>query len=227
MVLLLRKPKPPQPCRIHLLAPNTLSYDLINNGGPFSAGQEITLVLGADNTLCISGQSLGNPVFRNGNQAEAIWKDETNGFELAVSNFNGSFNEVNVGGANFSPFYGQLTGSKTSDSTTCGSGSGSGNGPNGNGAAPEITATMNAIFAAAESKLATIFPPGQATQIQDQYVYRFYPSTGVYLAFADSKVYLLGGQFGGAIVEAGTLQFVLDTLESYPAPGTGTGSVDL
>lgn len=194
----------------------TLSYDLINNGGPFTAGQEVTLVLHADNTLCIAGQSLSNPVFRNGNQVEAIWKDEANGYEIAVSNFTGSFNEVNITGSNFSPFYGQLSGSKTSDSTTCG-----GNG--GGGSAPEVTANMNAIFAAAESKLAAIFPPGQQTQFQDQYVYRYYPNTGVYLAFADNNVYLLGGQFGGAIVSVGSIQFVLNELESLPDPGTGSG----
>ncbi len=164
----------------------TLSYDLINNGGPFTAGQEVTLVLHADNTLCIAGQLLSNPVFRNGNQVEAIWKDEASGYEIAVSNFTGSFNEVNVTGSNFSPFYGQLSGSKTSDSTTCGA-----NG--GGGSNPQVTTNMNAIFAAAESKLAAIFPPGQQTQFQDQYVYRYYPNTGVYLAFADNNVYLLGG----------------------------------
>lgn len=213
-----------------LVGTYTLSYDLINTGGPFSAGQEVTLVIAADNTLCISGQSLGNPVFRSGNQVEGIWKDESSGFELAVSSFSGgAFNEVNVTGPNFSPFYGQLSGSKTSDATTCGSGSDSGNGNSDGGATPEVTANMNAIFAAAESKLAAIFPPGQQTRFQDQYVYRYYPSSGVYLAFADNSVYLLGGQFGGAIVNAGSIQFVLDTLESYPNPGTGTGggSVDL
>jgi len=180
----------------------------------------VTLVLGADNSLCINGQTLNNPVFRNGNQVEAIWKDETNGFEVAVSNFTGSFNEVNVTGANFSPFYGQLGGSKTSDSTTCGAGSGNGSGGAGT---PEVTANMNAIFAAAESKLPAIFSPGQQTQFQDQYVYRFYPNTGVYLAFADGSVFLLGGEFGQAVVNAGSIQFVLDTLESYPASGTGAG----
>lgn len=202
----------------------TLTYDLINNGGPFAANQEVTLVLGADNTLCIDGQSLSNPVFRGGNQVEAIWKDEANGFELAVSNFTGEFNEVNVTGPNFSPFYGQLSGSKTSDSKACGdSSNGSG------GTTPEVTAEMNAVFAAAESKLAAIFPPGQQTQFQDQYVYRFYPSTGVYLAFADGGVYLLGGQFGGAIVSVGSTQFVLNELNNLPDPGvdTGAGGVDL
>lgn len=90
----------------------------------------------------------------------------------------------------------------------------------------EVTDSMNQIFSLAESKLSEFFPPGAQTGFQDQYVYRFYEATGVYLAFGEGNVYLLGGAFGEAIVEAGSISFVLNTLDAYTAP-IDTGGVDL
>lgn len=173
-------------------------------------------VLRSDNTLCINGLELGNPVHINGNPAEAIWTDEDNGYAYAVSNFESDFNEVNIAGPNFSPFYGQLVGSKTSDSQDC----------SGSSSNPEVTAEMNSIFALAESKLSEFFPGGVETQFLDQYVYRYYPATGVYLAFADGNVLLLGGAFGDVIIDAGTVNFVLDTLEVYEPVVVG-GNLEL
>ena len=184
----------------------TLTYDAINSGGPYSQGESVTLVLGADNSLCIAGSSINNPVFRNGNTVEAIWATESAGLELAVSNFQGSFNEINVTGLGGSPFYGQLAGSKTSDSTTC---TGSGN------STPTVTSEMESIFSLAESKLSEYFPSGAVTAFLDNYVYRYYASTGVYLAFADGNVYLLGGSFGNEIVNAGTQSSVATVLTNY------------
>ncbi len=181
----------------------SLSYDQINSGGPFASGAEVTLVLRSDNVLCVDGQQFSNPVFRNGNQVEAIWSDADGGFEYAVSNFQSTFNEVNVSGPNFSPFYGQLSGSKVSSSEDC------------SASTPTVTSAMTSIFELAESKLSEFFPAGVETQFLGEYVYRFYPSTGIYLAFADDQVYLLGGAFGEAIVAAGSINIVLDTLEVY------------
>lgn len=188
----------------------TTTYGLINEGGPFIQSQEVTFVIGADNTLCINGQTLTNPVHPSGNPAEAAWIDEANGVAYAVSNLTASFNEVNVAGAGFSPFYGQLSGSKTSDSVECSANT---------VAAPEITSEMNAVFTLAESKLGKLFPAGAETQTLDQYVYRFYKSTGIYLAFADGNVLLLGGEFGDAIVNVGSISFVTSELEKLPNLG--------
>ena len=196
----------------------TLSYDAFNSGGPYSQGQSVTLVLGSDNTLCIDGKSLSNPVFRNGNTAEAIWVAQSANLELAVSNFLGDFNEINVAGSGGSPFFGQLSGSKTSDSTVCGAGSSS---------TPTVTAEMQSIFSLAESRLSQYFPPGAVTAFLDNYVYRYYESTGIYLAFADGNVYLLGGAFGDQIVNAGTQSFVATELTNYPTTSANLGDWDL
>ena len=179
-----------------------LSYSMSAAGGPFSAGQAVTLVVGSDNSLCVDGKTLTAPVLRNGNGHEAIWKDSSASVEYALSSLINGFNEVNVGGLGGSPFYGQLQGSKSSDATTCAS-------------TPAVTTSMTQIFELAESKLANFFPAGAVTSFLDNYVYRFYESTGVYLAFADGNVFLLGGGFGEAVVSAGTISSVLTALDAY------------
>lgn len=191
-----------------------LTYSMSAAGGPFTNAQAVTLVVGTDNSLCVEGKTLTSPVLRNGNQHEAIWKDTAASVEYALSSLVTGFNEVNVGGLGGSPFYGQLQGSKSSDDTSCSSN-------------PIVTASMTQIFELAESKLSEFFPPGAVTLFLDNYVYRFYESTGVYLAFADGNVFLLGGGFGQAVVDAGAISSVLTALDAYEVSGGGTGGVDL
>lgn len=195
----------------------SLTYSQNGAGGPFSNGQAVTVVVKTDNSLCINGTTYTNPVLRNSNAHEAIWKATSINTEFALSSLVTGFNELNLGGLGGSPFYGQLRGSKTSTSTSCTS-------------QPVVTASMNSLFQLAESKLAEFFPSGAITLFLENYVYRFYPSTGVYLAFAGDNVYLLGGPFGNAVVEAGSISTVLSALEVYqPANtgGSGSGSADL
>lgn len=169
-------------------------------GSPFSNGDTANFVVGADNTLCINNLTLSNPVLRNGNGHEAIWKDEAAGVEYALSSLITGFNEVNIAGNNATPFYGQVRGSKVSDSTTCSTQSGG-----------TVTQEMNTVFDLAESKLADLFPSGAVTQFQEDYVYRLY-STGIYLAFQGGNVFLLGGSFGDSITEAGSISSVISYL---------------
>lgn len=194
-----------------------LTFQEINPGSPYTSGQQVTMVLRSDNSMCIEDTILTSPIFRNGNTVEGIWVNEAANVEIAVSNLQSAFNEVNVLGKNQAPFYGQLTGSKTSDSEEC----------SGSTATPIVTADMNAIFELAESRLPALFPPGSATLFQDQYVYRFYANTGIYLAFLGDSVLLLGGSFGNQIVNVGNTSFVLSELNKLPAAGSGVDSSDL
>lgn len=234
------------------------TYASFNASSPFATGDKFTLVIGSDNSLCVNGLALSNPVFSNGNTVEGIWKDAANSLEYAVSNFNTGFHEVNVLGPNRSPFYGQLSGSKVSDATTCGTASEptttttpmtttpttttttptttpttTTTTPTTTPATttPVITDAINQVFALAESKLPAIFPSGAITLTFEQYVYRFYPSTSVYMAFANDAVFLLGGSFGEAVVNLGSVSTVLTTLEALqvdvPATGSSGGSVVL
>lgn len=185
-------------------------------GGPFAVGDKVTVVVGSDNSMCVNGAVLTSPVFRNGNTAEAIWSDTPSSVAYALSNFLGTFNEVNVLGigANGSfSFYGQLKGSKVSDSTACSSAPGS--------SGPTSSELISQVFALAETKLPEFFPSGAITLTFEGYTYRFYPQTEIYLAVADGGVFLLGGAFGASIVSIGPLSSVLATLESYETPSTG------
>lgn len=193
----------------------------------------VVMVIGSDNTLCVDGVLLSNPVLRNGNPAEAIWKDAASSVEYAVSNITASFNEFNVAGPDGSPagevvFYGQLTGSKVSDSTVCESSSGAST----TTTTPVATDAINQIFALAESKLPQIFTSGAITLTFEQYVYRFYPDTSVYLAFTNDTAFLLGGAFGQSLVNIGSVSTVLTSLEALEVEvatggSTGGGSADL
>ncbi|GJM13532.1 MAG: hypothetical protein DHS20C12_19350 [Pseudohongiella sp.] len=188
-----------------------LTYSQSASGGPFGNNEAVTLVVGSDGSLCVDGKTLTSPVLRNGNAHEAIWADSSASVEYALSSLVDGFNEVNVGGLGGSPFYGQLQGSKSSDATSCASAS-----------TVEVTASMESIFALAESKLADYFPPGAVTQFLENYVYRYYESTGVYMAFADGNVFLLGGGFGEAVVSAGSISSVLSALEVFEVSIDGT-----
>lgn len=200
-----------------LLGTYSLTFQEMNSGSPFSSGQQVTMVLRSDNSMCIADSILTSPIFRNGNTVEGIWVNEAANIEITVSNLQSAFNEVNVLGKNLTPFYGQFTGSKTSESQDC----------SGSTAVPTATADMNAIFELAESRLPALFPPGSATLFQDQYVYRFYANTGIYLAFSGDSVLLLGGSFGNEIVNVGNTSFVLSELNKIPAPGGGIEGVEL
>lgn len=190
-----------------------LTYDAINSGGPFSGGETVTLVINSNGTLCVNDLSLSDPVLFNGNPAEAIWTDSSSGFRYSVSNLTSGFNEVNVNNTS-GTFFGQLSGSLTSNSTACDASS-----------EVTVTADMNTVFSLAELKVPEYFPSGSITLFQDQYVYRFYPATGIYLAMADGNVFVLGGAFGDAIVDAGSISSIIATLEARETP-TDSGSSD-
>jgi hypothetical protein len=82
-----------------------LTYQQASTGGPVANGTQTQFVL-TSNTLQFSGKTLTNPVFRNGNMAEWIFRDGN--FEYAASRANdNSLNEINVAGVGGTPFYGQ------------------------------------------------------------------------------------------------------------------------
>lgn len=63
-----------------------LTFQEINPGSPYTSGQQITMVLRSDNSMCIEDTILTSPIFRNGNTVEGIWVNEAANVEIAVSN---------------------------------------------------------------------------------------------------------------------------------------------
>ncbi len=72
------------------------------------------------------------------------------------------------------------------------------------------------FFTLAELKAPGYFPPGPETLEFENYLYRYYPQTDTYLALAENTVWVLGGEFGYELVNAGELGSVLEALNALP-----------
>lgn len=180
-----------------------LTYENAQTGSPVTNGTAVSVVITASNALCLGGYTLTNPVLRNDNPHEAIWTESSLGIEIALSSLVTGFNEINVGKVG-GGFYGQLRGSKSSTSTTgCGSST----------PAPDLT-KINELFALAQAKLAQYFPASAnaVNQTLDDYIYRFYPSTGIYLAINNGEIYVMGGTFGDTPLPQGNIETILTEL---------------
>jgi hypothetical protein len=79
------------------------------------------------------------------------------------------------------------------------------------------TAQIETLFNWAENTFPDLFPDHQITQTVDPWVFRFYPSTGIYAGVRNDEVYVLGGPWG---TENPTL---IDTLPSLLAQIQGSG----
>ncbi len=180
-----------------------LTYANAQSGSPITNGTAVTVVIAANNTVCLGGYTLTSPVIRNGNGHEAIWTESALGIEIALSSLLNGFNEINVGSSS-GTWYGQLKGSKSSTSTT---GCGAVTPP-----APDMT-KINELFALAQAKFAQYFPSSAnaVNQELDGFIYRAYPD-GIYLAINNGDVYVMGGTFGNEPSKQGSLEAILSEL---------------
>ena len=184
----------------------TGTYDLVyenaQTGSPLTNGTAVSVVVAPGGQLCLGGYTLKDPVTRNGNAHEAIWKESSLGIEIALSSIVNGFNEINVGSTD-GKWLGQLRGTKTSTATTgCGS----------SAPAPDMT-KINQLFALAQEKFAQYFPASAnaINQTLDDYIYRAYPG-GLYLAINNGDVYVMGGTFGDQPAKQGSLEAILSEL---------------
>lgn len=175
-----------------------LTYGSAQPGSPLTNGTTVSMVIAPGGTVCIADYVLANPVTETGNSAEAFWGVPSLGIKLALSNIStGSFNEVNVLSAS-NQFYGQFSGSKTSNSTSCAL----------LGGVPQNITTITDIFRLAEQQFADLFPGAagnNAYQIIDGYIARQYSATGTAIGIKNGTVYVLGGTFGDTPVTIGTI----------------------
>lgn len=96
-------------------------------------------------------------------------------------------------------------------------------------AATETVAPVDAaqqLLDFAEQAYPALFPDRPATASYQGYLYRFYPSTGVYLAVRDAVVHVMGGPFGGGVTPVGPLaQFITPVQRQAAQPCSSTGAV--
>ncbi|MEQ1638725.1 MAG: hypothetical protein ABL903_18860 [Methylococcales bacterium] len=80
-----------------------------------------------------------------------------------------------------------------------------------NVAQADLTSDAESIFNWAEKIYPHYFPTQTTTQSLDVWRYRHYPEMGIYAGVnsSDGNVYVLGGEFGAAILKVGTAQELL------------------
>jgi hypothetical protein len=90
-----------------------LTFDEINPGSGIADGTATTFTIEA-RTLAFNGKTLVDPVFVNGG-SEWIFKDGNLWYAISRTG-GGALNEINVGGPNGTPFYGQYDAGSSSSS---------------------------------------------------------------------------------------------------------------
>lgn len=86
-------------------------------------------------------------------------------------------------------------------------------------------AEAKALFDFAEAAYPSLFPSHRPDMAAENWRYRFYPETGMFLVVADGKIYVLGGPFGDQVRYIGLARDVLNppaTVQvTVSAPATG------
>jgi hypothetical protein len=164
----------------------------------------------AKDTLCLNGTLLtGKPVMNSvGNTF--TWTSNSNTIYEVVLH-NNALHEVNAMQGNASNFAGQFTGTKTSNAVDC-----TAVGTTAP-ATPTITSDVQSIFDLAAQVYPTLMVNGSALGLYQGYTYRFFASSGIYVGIKDNKIFTMGGPFGNAIKEQGTVNVVLGALQTAKA----------
>lgn len=94
-------------------------------------------------------------------------------------------------------------------------------------AAAEVdpAAEAKALFDFAEARFPHLFPTHRPDMAIENWRYRFYPETGIFLVVADGRVYVLGGPFGDQVRYVGLAHDVLNppasVVVTVSAPASG------
>jgi len=204
-----------------------MSFGSATPFSPFVNGTAVTVVLGSGGALCLDGVAMGQPFARQSTPSLAIWENADTGvrFSLdlsALSTTSMTLDVNSTAGLDFS----ELTGNRTSLSTSCGTAS----------TATNIT-LANQFFSLAQTHYPSQFPASLLSfnQLDGNTVRRFYPSTGLTLSITGERVSVKGGAYGPALVDVGELSALIASINAVNTPAapiydltaTGTGQVRL
>lgn len=93
----------------------------------------------------------------------------------------------------------------------------------------DINSDSNEVLNLAEQVYSNFFPSSQQNQTADPWIYRFYPTTKIYLGINknEGKVYLLGGEFGDKRpTEVNTVAATLSHLKAKSSSASGAANGD-
>lgn len=80
-----------------------------------------------------------------------------------------------------------------------------------------VTTDVQSIFDLAAHVYPSLLVNGSAFGLYQGYTYKFFASSGIYVGIKDNKVFTMGGPFGNAIKEQGTVSLVLNALQTAKA----------
>jgi len=176
---------------------------------PIGNGSHIDFTIGNSNTLCTTGLALGNPQVR---ELSTYWDSEMLGISLRLI-VNADGGAATFAGFDLLSYSGALYGRLQAEGT--------GVGINPCGAAPPTALRANELFQSLESAHSDLFPanPFSLNRSGEGYdVYRFYQSTGVYLAILGDLVYARGGNFSDKAILVGTVEDLIDNADHLERP---------
>ncbi len=187
-----------------------LSYSgTMNASIPYKVGDKVSFVLNsADASICINGTKVNYGAMLTSSNVRYIHA----GFDYVLVIAGNNLSEITLykGSrsllSNPETLYGRFTGTRTSTATVCGG-------------------TPSLVLAAPEQALLDVagdlFPAffAQASELQavEGYRYKFFATSGMYIAFKDDRIYALGGPFGNALVDLGLVSGLLTQLQTEKA----------
>lgn len=80
---------------------------------------------------------------------------------------------------------------------------------------PGISTQAQSVFSLADELYPTMFKGGSALQTYQDYTYKFFSASGIYVGIKNDHVFLMGGPFGTAITDKGYISEVLVSLQDY------------
>lgn len=96
---------------------------------------------------------------------------------------------------------------------------------------PTVSTSAQSVFDLAAELYPTMFGNGSALGSYQGYVYKYFAGSGIYVGIKDDRIYTLGGVYGSAITEQGSVGAVLNLLQTTKAnaqkpstPSTGGSS---
>ncbi len=193
-----------------------MTYDFASAGSPYKNGDKVTFVINSTNgTLCVGGLLLSNPFLRRAGESDPLWaKPESTTYFGAALLTTGALSEINVFQGTNDTWAGQFTGARTSTSTACSSSTSS---TGGSTAVPTVTASVQSVFDLAAEIYPTMFKNGGALGTYLGYVYKYFADSKIYVGIKDDKIYTMGGVYGTAITEQGSVAAVLNLLQTTKA----------
>ena len=180
-----------------------LTVPSYNGSLPFTRGSSINIVVdAAKDTVCIGGVEAQATRIANSTSTTSFDILHTGGltFRLAFSSSgifgSMSFTNRNLGQASFT------TGSRISTATVC------------SASAPTLSAAETELFSLGATVYPTLLAGGTTPAIYQEYVYRYFPASGIYIAIQGTNVYTLGGVFGNTISNRGRTNDLLPALRT-------------